>query len=518
LNKKTEASAPDFSFFEVGVVMSVFGFVALGYEGELVRVEVDVRPGIPGMEIVGLPSGAVREARERIRIAWKNTGFKFPQERILVNLSPADLPKTGAGFDLPMAIALLEATGQVPQLTEPFLALGELALDGSLRRVAGILPALAKAAELGIKRALLPSACQEEAEALSGIEFISGPNLSELVENLKSQCWRTTRGMGALERRRLEFDAQVGIWRARPQLSEALAVAAAGGHSVLLYGPPGGGKTVAARSLRVLTPSLEPEEAWEVARLRSLRGEDNHYYPEVPFREPHHAANLAGLVGGGRSWEPGEASLAHRGILFLDEAPQFAPSFLQTLREPLEDGWLRLARAGRQVSYPARFQLVMTANACPCGQAGRVKGVCLCGAQTIRRYWDRLGGALIDRVDLRIFLNSEAEAALEGPQQLQKTLMRLENALARRRSRKIPEKNAWRDWREVLDATPLRASQKTLWRETLHREDWSSRGGVSLIRMARTLADLDDRDQIRDEDLLQSISFRKPAGEQYWQN
>ncbi len=496
--------------------MEVYGFVPLGYEGELVRVEVDLRPGIPGMDIVGLPTGAVREARERIRIAWRRSGLSFPQQRILINLSPADLPKSGSGFDLPMALALLAASSSLPSTVPALLAVGELALDGQLRGVPGVLSALARAREKGLLVAALPSVCRAEAEAVEGFHIVSAPSFAPLVEELKQQQASTTQGVTALP----GYSPLPGLWPGwtpRPSVFRALLTAAVGGHSCLLYGPPGGGKTVAGRYLQKLLPPLEPQEAWEVARLKSLRGEINTVYPQPPFRSPHHAANVAGLVGGGKANEPGEAALAHRGVLFLDEALQFSPSFLQTLREPLEEGQVSLARAGRQLVYPARFQLVLTANACPCGQAGRREGVCLCGHVAIRKYWDRLGGALMDRVDIRLFLEAGEEYPPEGKVNLSHERQRLENALERRRARLGQEKNAWRDWGELQKSVILTSRQQTFWREGVRREAWSGRGAVALLRLAVTLADLDNRPSLKDEDLEEALCLRKAQGEEYWQ-
>ncbi len=418
--------------------MEIYGYAPWGYEGDLVRVEVDLRRGIPGMEIVGLPGNAVREARERIRIALKRAGFEFPLDRILVNLSPADLPKSGSGYDLPMALALLQASGQWNPPFRRVLAMGELALDGGLRGVPGVLAGAQRCLEARLEAFAVPEESRPEAVCLDGVPVASGTDLAALVgilDRAPSKVRSAANDSFPAHERKIPWNL-----RGQDQLVRALEVAAAGGHSLLIYGPPGAGKTLAARTLEGLLPPLEAEAAVETTRLWSLAGvlpRRQGLLTSKPFRAPHHHATAEGLLGGGKNLGPGEVSLAHHGVLFLDEAPEFSPRVLQGLREPLEQGWVSVVRAGRSVRFPSRFQLVLTANACPCGQTGRERGVCFCSGQEVRRYWDRIGTPLLDRVDLRVFVTPESPDRLLVEDNVEPEVMagRISRALDRQRSR-----------------------------------------------------------------------------------
>jgi len=500
--------------------MEIYGYAPWGYQGDLIRVETDLRRGIPGMEIVGLPGNAVREARERIRIALRRAGFEFPADRILVNLSPADLPKSGSGYDLPMALALLEASGQWTPPFSTILAMGELALDGSLRRVPGVLAGAQRSLEAGMEAFAVPEEARDEARVLEGLPLASGRDLAALVRSLgvRPQPCNLNPPVASSPRPGIPWDL-----RGQGQVIRALEVAAAGGHSALLYGPPGAGKTLAARTLEGLLPALEPEAALETTRLWSLAGilpRDQGLLTQRPFRSPHHQASAEGLLGGGRFLGPGEISLAHHGVLFLDEAPEFSSRVLQSLREPLEQGSVSVVRAGRSAWFPSRFQLVLTANACPCGQTGRDTGVCFCSGHEIRRYWDRIGTALLDRIDLRIFVTPEAPERLLGdvtdPSDLATRI-----ALARKRQRfrgqGSLQANATLGPRDLDRFCVLGPAERNFLVETGRRHDWSSRALHSLLRVGRTLADLDDQENLTETHLAMAVSLRKPRGEEYWE-
>lgn len=499
--------------------MEIYGYAPWGYEGDLVRVEIDLRRGsIPGMEIVGLPGGAVREARERIRIALVRAGFRFPHDRILINLSPADLPKTGSGYDLPMALAILEASGQWASSLSKVLALGELALDGSLRRVPGVLAAVQRAADIGIEAVAVPQECQAEALCSGLLPVASGASIDRLVGALAHP------GLDAPRPWQSQDTTPSWALVGQPAVVEALEVASAGGHSLLLYGPPGAGKTLAARSLETLLTPLDPQASLETSRLWSLAGRlgrDEGLLSQRPFRAPHHQATAEGLLGGGPHLSPGEVSLAHHGVLFLDEAPEFSPRVLQALREPLEAGSLTVVRAGRSAWFPSRFQLVMTANACPCGQTGRDQGLCFCSAREIRRYWDRIGTALMDRVDLRVFVTPEAPEVLLAtqPSNPQNSRQRIHRAQVRQRARQgngrlnhVLEVSELQrgDW--ISEAARRRAA------EVGQKLGWSSRGLHSLLRVSRTVADLEDCEQVEPSHVDGAIALRKPRGVEYWES
>ena len=500
--------------------MDIYGYAPWGYEGDLVRVEVDLHRGVPGMDIVGLPGGAVREARERLRIALRRAGFQFPLERILVNLSPADLPKVGSGYDLPLALALLAASGQWTPAVSSILAMGELALDGGLRRVPGILAGAQRCVAAGIEAFAVPEEAAAEARCVAELPLGTGADLASLVAVLGRvpRRVRPPQDLGACP------SAPVWDLRGQAQAVQALEVAAAGGHSLLLYGPPGAGKTLAARSLEGLLPPLEPEAALETTRLWSLAGilpRNQGLLTRRPFRAPHHHATAEGLLGGGKALGPGEISLAHHGVLFLDEAPEFSSRVLQGLREPLEQGAVSVARAGRTAWFPARFQLVLTANACPCGQTGREKGVCFCSGREVRRYWDRLGTPLLDRVDLRVFLTPEDPDRLLDRGGFDPTTLLRRIGRARRRQSGRGQANlvtnAALGPRELETVCALTPGGRRLLAETGRRNDWSSRALHSLLRVARTLADLDDEESVQEVHLEGAAGLRKPRGDQYWE-
>lgn len=500
--------------------MDIYGYAPWGYEGDLVRVEVDLRRGIPGMEIVGLPGGAVREARERIRIALRRAGFQFPADRILVNLSPADLPKTGSGYDLPMALALLEASGQWTPAVSSLMAMGELSLDGGLRRVPGVLAGAQKGLQAGIEAFAVPEEARQEASCVEGLPLASGSGLADLVAALGS------RPAPSAPRSAPEEPPSASAWvlRGQEDVVRALEVTAAGGHSLLLYGPPGAGKTLAARSLESLLPPLDFQAALETTRLWSLAGllsREQGLLVRRPFRVPHHHATAEGLLGGGRNLGPGEVSLAHHGVLFLDEAPEFSTRVLQALREPLEQGSLTVVRAGRSAWFPSRFQLVLTANACPCGQTGRETGLCFCSGLEVRRYWDRIGTALLDRVDLRVFVTPESPEKLLNPASTDpvRLVRRIARARNRQRSRgQGPlEANAVLEPRALESACALTPSSRRVLAEAGRQHDWSSRALHSLMRVGRTLADLEDEETVAESHILAAAALRKPRGEEYWE-
>ena len=499
--------------------MEVFGYAPWGYEGHLVRVEIDLHRGIPGLEIVGLPGSAVKEARDRIRIALHRAGFVYPQDRILINLSPADLPKTGSGYDLPLALALLAASGQWTAGEVSLLAHGELSLDGSLRRVPGTLAAAARAHELGLRHIAVPEAAVAEARGVPGLELHAAATLTELLA-----FWEQSSTTGTTETHHELAPTEPFLLRGQPEVVKALQVGAAGGHSMLLYGPPGSGKTLAARTFESLLPPFDGDLSLETSRLWSLAGKSpdpQGLLVSRPFREPHHSASTEGILGGGPLLSPGEISLAHHGTLFLDEAPEFSPRLLQALREPLESGRIQVVRAGRSAWYPARFLLLMTANGCPCGQTGSHKGTCFCSAQQVRRYWDRIGNALMDRVDLRVFMTpADPQEVLQAPP-LSWEEVRDPVLVARQRQRERGQgpsrPNSLLGLEELRDLSALKADSHDLLARWGHREDWSTRALGSVLRVALTLADL-EASPVLLRHLEAACNLRKPSGGEPWRD
>ena len=484
--------------------MKVLSYVPLGYEGITVSVEVDIRRGIPGTEIVGMPGTAVREARERVRVALKNSGFTYPRDRILVNLSPADLPKLGSGFDLAIAVAVLSSSGQLTgQDFDVLLAVGELGLDGSIRRVPGVIAAVAAAKDAGIRRVLVPEANLTEAIPLFREGLVSGGTLKEAVARLQSAHSR----IDYPPRRELQPPPVPALrfefLRQNQRALRAAIIAASGRHNLLLVGPPGSGKTVLARSLPALLPPLTWSQSLEVTRIHSQAGvlpPDTSLITRPPFRSPHHTASTQGIVGGGSKLLPGEISLAHHGILFLDEALEFRKNVLQSLREPMERRRVYLARAGRTFWFPAHFQLIMASNACPCGNLGKSATHCSCSFEEVSRYWRRLGGPLLDRMPLRVpFGIDDAGEAFENPESIEEARRSI---VAARAAGELRRRKG-----NPTDLS-LSAGCGKILRRASDYFALSRRGQAGALSVARTIADLEGSDDLGEGHLLEAIAHR----------
>ncbi|HRC63312.1 MAG TPA: YifB family Mg chelatase-like AAA ATPase, partial [Dehalococcoidia bacterium] len=373
----------------------------LGIEGIPLDVEVDIGSGLPAFNIVGLPDAAVQEARERVRAAIRNAGYEFPLRRITVNLAPADVRKEGPIYDLPIAVALLVASGQIEGRFEDVALLGELSLDGHLRHANGVLPLVAMCRDARIATAIVPAEDVPEARLVEGIEVFGLETLTQLKEHPAN--WPVP-ALAEGVSDAIEVN-DLSVVQGQEHVKRALEVATAGGHNLMLQGPPGAGKTLLARTIPGLLPPLTPDEALEVTKVYSVAGMLGRGHPMVverPFRAPHHTISHAGLVGGGSKIRPGEVSLAHRGVLFLDEFPEFGATALEALREPLESGSVTISRARGSATFPARFLLVAAMNPCPCGYHGDARHPCTCAEAMVTRYQRRISGPLLDRFDLFI--------------------------------------------------------------------------------------------------------------------
>ncbi|MGY6630916.1 MAG: YifB family Mg chelatase-like AAA ATPase [Wenzhouxiangella sp.] len=479
----------------------------LGIEAPLIDVEVHLGPGLPGFSIVGLPETAVRESKDRVRAAMSNAGYKRPAWKVTVSLAPADLPKEGARFDLPIALGVMAASGQVsPEACRGWEFVGELSLDGRLRAVKGCLPAALRAREAG-RKLVVPRANELEAGLVRDAEVYVADDLNQVVSAIN--------GGHSLDRARLpECETSVngpcladvlGQGRAR----RALEICAAGGHNLLFIGPPGTGKTLLASRLPGILPPLSEDEALEAAAIASVAGLglDPAQWRQRRFRSPHHTASAIALVGGGSKPRPGEISLAHRGVLFLDELPEFSRHVLEVLREPLESGRIMISRAALQAEFPADFQLLAAMNPCPCGYQGDPSGRCRCTPDQVRRYRDRISGPLLDRIDLHVEVPRQSLKDLPPGEPSSSVAERV--MAARQRQAGRGPVNARLGVAGIRQFCALGEREARLLETACERLNLSARAHHRILRVARTIADLDDAERIDMSHLSEAIGYRQ---------
>ncbi len=501
------------------MLSKVISFALSGLEGVPVEVETDINNGLPSYELVGLPDAAVKESRERVRSALKNSGRKFPSGKITVNLAPADLKKEGSYFDLAIAVGILKATEQlVGADCSGIVFLGELALDGTLRPVAGILPLLISAKAKGYSEFIIPAANAKEASFIGGIRIFAAENLSQVAAHLCGECLEPLKTREYASIVQGKYRSDLAFVKGQPVAKRALEVAVSGGHNILLYGPPGTGKTMLARCIPTIMPAMTFEEALEVTKIHSVAGilNEEGIVSCRPFRTPHHTATTVSMCGGGsRTVKPGEISLAHGGVLFLDELPEYSRSTLEALRQPLEDGVITVSRSSGAVTFPANFMLCASMNPCPCGNYGSADKICTCTPAAIKKYRSRISGPLLDRIDIQVEVDSVKYEDLVSQTEEETSAAvkeRVEAARAVQRERFDGagiHTNADMSERELRRYCALSRECEGILRASFESLHLSARARSRVIKVARTIADLAGSTDIRPEHILEAVSYRK---------
>lgn len=508
------------------MLSKVKSIVLYGLEGYLAEVQVDISSGMPYWDIVGLPDLSVKEAKERVKTAIKNSGFEFKSRKIVVNLCPADLKKEGTYFDLPIAIGILQSLGDVKKIENDIAFIGELSLDGSINKINGVLPICLEAKRLGINKIILPKENAKEGGIIKGIDVIGARNIKEVVNFLNGKITLEVEKSINTDflKEKARFNIDFSDVKGQENVKRALEISAAGGHNCIMIGPPGTGKTMLAQRLPTILPDLNFDEALEITKIYSIAGVLSKESPIITtrqFRTPHHTITPVSLIGGGRFPKPGEISLAHFGVLFLDEMQQFSKATLDLLRGPLEDGKITINRMNHSLTYPSKFMLIASINPCPCGYYGSKEKECICSKKAISRYISRISGPLLDRIDIQVevspvkYLKLQSNQKIETSEQIKSRVNKARKIQEERYKKYKIFSNSELNSKLISKYCKLDEYSTKLMQSAFERLGLSARAYTRILKVARTIADLDNSENIQSNHLLEAIQYRS-LDRKYW--